>query len=144
MASLSVSPWIALRAPTHSACLTLTGSNSRPTSLTLNVSRNCSNNTRSHLLHCSFVSSPSSLSFLSSSLSGTPSLILCFFSIWVVLLSMRLFTNYAVVHFPVSFLWFNFIQPLFRMGSAEAFFLIAVLLSMVAFCNWKCLPFVLI
>ncbi|KAK2447403.1 60S ribosomal protein L34 [Trifolium repens] len=63
MASLSASPLISirLRAPTHSPSLTA----SKSTSLALN-----SSTTRSPLLHCSFASSPSSLSFHSSSISG--------------------------------------------------------------------------
>ncbi|XP_027334418.1 50S ribosomal protein L34, chloroplastic [Abrus precatorius] len=63
MASLSLSPCIAMRAPTYSASLILTVSTS--SSLSFNVSRRGSN-ARSPLLHCSFLSSPSSLSFPSS------------------------------------------------------------------------------
>ncbi|XP_061362045.1 large ribosomal subunit protein bL34c [Gastrolobium bilobum] len=63
MASLAVSPWIAMRAPTLSASLGLAVT--RPTSLPFNVARS-SSKTRSSLLHCSFLSSPSSLSFPSS------------------------------------------------------------------------------
>ncbi|KAK7302925.1 hypothetical protein RJT34_13822 [Clitoria ternatea] len=63
MGSLSVSPCIAMRAPTHSASLTLTTKRSS-SSLSFNVT--ATPTTRSHLLHCSFLSPPSPLSFPSS------------------------------------------------------------------------------
>ncbi|KAK7306556.1 hypothetical protein VNO77_44504 [Canavalia gladiata] len=63
MASLSVSPCTAMRAPAYSASLILTVA--KPSSLSLNVPRNA----RPPLLHCSFLSSPSPLS-LPSSVSG--------------------------------------------------------------------------
>nr|AFK45087.1 unknown [Lotus japonicus] len=63
MASLSVSPWISMRVPT--ASLAFTAPSSIPTTSPLSL-----HNTRSPLLRCSFLSSPSSLSFPSSSLSG--------------------------------------------------------------------------